>query len=112
MSKTLLITAAALAASINARHPNLSQEGVLKSLSASGDDEKQIDSLQAAGVRAFTEVTGNLVYVKAIDNFLLGGETITTGTIVQVREEVSRELLRMNRVAAVSAAEVAEAQAK
>jgi hypothetical protein len=101
------LTAAAIALSVNARFP---ASGVIESISA-GAAKTILPSVEAAGIRSFADVSGELQWVKAKDHFLLAGETVVQGTFVQVREDVAKELLRMDRVTTVTDAELAEAKA-
>ena len=109
--KSLVLTAAALAASVSARFPSPTA-GVVESLSASAEAQPgTLPEISAMGVRSFTDVSGTLVWVHAKEHFLLAKEPILEDTYLQVTEDVAKELKRMGRVDPATDAEVAAAQA-
>lgn len=106
MSK--ILTAAAIAASYEARHP--AQAGIIENLAASGDT---VAGLQAAAVRPYAVPTGKLVYVKALEHFYVAGELVQIGDYVQVSEKESRGLVNIGRAEIATDEDVAAAsQAK
>lgn len=103
MSK--IVSAALLAATLNARYPNAG--GHVESISASAG---KVENVEASAVRGFTAPSGSLQYVKATEAFYQEGELINVNDFVQVSEVDARNLERMGRATFATDAEVAEAQ--
>lgn len=103
-----LITAAALALGFQARYPGQAKAGTISSISAS---EGRIESVAAAGIRPFTSPNGKLITLKATEHFMVSGQTIKAGELVEVSERDARQIIALGRAEEATPEEIAEAQA-
>lgn len=105
-------SAQSIAERFNARYPNPGGDsavsGVIPSINAG---QGKADSIEAAAVRGFAEVSGKLQWVRATNgHFLHAGETIREGDFVQLQSNVADRLVRNGQAEAVSDDEVRAAQ--
>ena len=106
-----IISAVALAASLQARYPNALQEQGLTI--HAGADSTTLDQVHAAGsVKGFAAISGSLQWVRANEHFLAGGELVMKDDYVQVQETDAKRLVNAGRAELATEEEVAAVQKK
>lgn len=95
-----------ISAAFVARFP---EAGKLESVSAASA-QGQLETVQAAGFRPFSAVSGALKIVKASNHFFVAGSLVQGGDLVEVEENVAKRLIANGQAVAATDEDIAESQ--